>query len=175
MRKPPKARAINGIISACIVVFFFVHAAMGGASTLFGLPRTLSFVAWLGVAAICAHIITSIITSYQQLNDEEHPPSSRKKRHLALKWATGGLLAVVAIVHVVTSQVLGAGSAFATGTGVALMTLLVVVLAVHICVGAKSLLTDLRLDKRYLLPLRIAVCVIAAVLVVMSILAGFAS
>ena len=95
------ARFINGVISAAIVVFFLVHASMGTLSALFDFKSSLAWTVWIGVVVVLAHILVSVVTSIQQLNDKKYPPSTRKKLHLLLKWITGVLLAVAAIVHIV--------------------------------------------------------------------------
>lgn len=166
MRNSSRARLVNGVISVCIVVLFLVHGVLGGASALFGFSGSFSWVVWIGVAAIVAHVATSVVTSRQQLGDPERPPSSRKKRHLALKWATGGLLAVVAAVHVGSSLMLGPENVLASTSGMVLAAVLACVLALHICVGAKSLVTDLGLSRTLIAPFRVVVCLVALVVVI---------
>jgi hypothetical protein len=103
-----------------IVVFFLVHAALGSLSGLFGLKSPLAWLVWVGVALIAAHIVVSVVTSREQLSDVEHPPSVRKKRHLVLKWATGGLLAAAAIAHIATMWTWGAEAVQSAASGAAL-------------------------------------------------------
>ncbi len=161
MRRPP-ARFFNGIVSAIIVVFFLAHGTMGGVSALTGFTSPFSLLVWGGVALIGVHVVASIVTSHQQLADRERPPSARKKRHLALKWATGCLLAVAACVHIVAPRVLGAAFAQSPAWNAAIIVLLSVALAVHLCVGSKSLLKDLEIDRRHKTAFRVVVCAFAA-------------
>lgn len=159
MRKSSKSRFVNGVIAALITVFFVVHGLMGGLSLSAGIPSSLSWLAWGGVVLAGCHVVASIVTSKEQLSDVERPPSARKKRHLALKWATGGVLAVLAIVHMVIPK----GSLIATVALVALSA----ALAVHVWVGSKSLLKDVGIDRRYQTPLRVVICAFAVVAVCM--------
>ena len=108
------------------------------------------------------HVVLSIVTSYQQLTDVEFPPSSRKKRHLALKWFTGALLACSIATHIACVRVPGLVASFPLLPKLATVVLSIV-LAWHICVGMKSLLKDIGLSKRLMTPLRVVVCVLAAV------------
>ena len=132
MSQGSKARRFNGVVSAAITAIFLAHSVLGGLAAITGFISPLAWLVWVGVGLICVHVVASIVTSREQLSDVERPPSSRKKRHLALKWATGGLLAAVALAHVVLPK----SSELATACILALC----VVLAVHLCVGSKSLL-----------------------------------
>ncbi|MBQ9042430.1 MAG: hypothetical protein IJ111_15680 [Eggerthellaceae bacterium] len=156
--KSSKARVVNGVIAALITIIFLVHGTMGSLSALFGFSGALAWVVWGAVILACLHVVVSALTSAQQLTDKEFPPSRRKKAHLALKWVTGGLLAVAAIAHIILPK----SSVAAAGVIVAVS----VVLAVHVWVGSKSLLTDLGFSRRYMWPLRIVVCLFAALFVV---------
>ena len=156
--KSSKARVVNGVIAALITIIFLVHGTMGSLSALFGFSSALSWVVWGAVILAGLHVVMSMVTSTQQLTDREFPPSRRKKAHLALKWVTGGLLAVVAIAHIILPK----SSVTAAGVIVAVSVLL----AVHVCVGSKSLLTDLGFSKRYKWPLHVVVCLFAAVFAV---------
>ena len=155
--KSSKARVVNGVIAALITVIFLVHGTMGSLSALFGFSGAFAWVVWGAVILAGLHVAASLVTSAQQLTDREFPPSRRKKAHLALKWATGVLLAIVAIAHIVLPK----SSTVAAGVIVAVS----VVLAVHVCVGSKSLLKDLGLGRRYKWPLRIVVCLFTALFV----------
>ena len=126
-------------------------------------------VAVLLVSAVKALI--SVFTSREQLTDVERPPSARKKRHLALKWATGGLLLAAAAVHVVVMRTWGAAAAQSTATGAVLTIVLATVLAIHLCVGSKSVLKDLGIDRRYMTPFRVVVCAFAVLFAVSAIAA----
>lgn len=153
MDKRSKARRVNGIIAALITVFFLVHGTMGSLSSIFGFTNSFPWVVWIAVGLIGIHAVVNILTSVQQLNDAEHPPSRRKKAHLALKWATGGLLAAIAVAHIVLPKSSAAAAFLIIGVSVAL--------AAHLCVCAKSLLSDLALDSRGKWPFRVVVCLFA--------------
>ena len=157
MSKGSKARLVNGVVSALIVVFFLVHGTLGGLSALFGFKGSFSWLVWVGVVLIVFHIVVSVVTSRQQLSDIEHPPSQRKKRHLVLKWTTGCLLAAAAVIHIVVMRLYGADAVQSTMSGALLTAVLAVVLAVHLCVGSRSLLKDLGVDRRYKMAFRIIV------------------
>ena len=151
MRKHRSARFVNGVLTAAAIVLLAVHAALGSLSAVTGLSRELLWMVWGAVGLVVAHVVASVVTSREQLTDAERPPSARKKRHLALKWVTGGSLAIAVVAHI-----------FLPHDG--LLSLLVVVavclaLAVHLCVGARSLLKDLGLDRRYKTAFRVVVCV----------------
>ncbi len=148
---------MNGVIAALITIIFLVHGAMGSLSAVFGFSGALAWVVWGAVILACVHVAMSLITSVQQLNDAERPPSARKKAHLALKWVTGGLLAIIAIAHIVLPKSAVAAAYVIIGVSV--------VLAAHLCVCAKSLLSDLGIDRRWKWPFRVLVCVLAALFV----------
>ena len=150
-------RSVNGVIAALITIIFLVHGAMGSLSAVFGFSGALAWVVWGAVILACVHVAMSLITSVQQLNDAERPPSARKKAHLALKWVTGGLLAIIAIAHIVLPKSAVAAAYVIIGVSV--------VLAAHLCVCAKSLLSDLGIDRRWKWPFRVLVCVLAALFV----------
>ena len=172
MRKRSGARFANGIISALIVAFFAVHSFLGGLEALVSLPSPAPWIMWVGVGIVAVHVVTSVVTSYQQLSDAEFPPSTRKKRHLALKWVTGGLLAIAAGAHIVCVQTFGPDAVQVNVSVMVVVLLLVVVLCVHVWVGAKSLVTDLEQDKGLVRPFRACVCVFALVAVCL-VVAGF--
>ncbi len=155
-------RFANGVVSAAIVVFFLAHATLGTLLGLIGFMSPLAWLVWAGVALVGVHVMLSIFTSREQLTDSERPPSTRKKRHLALKWATGCLLALAAVAHVVAIRLGGAAVVQSTVTGALLTVSLAAVLAVHLCVGSRSLLKDLSISRGYKLAFRIVVCAFAA-------------
>lgn len=157
MNARSKARFANGIVSAVLVVFFLVHGLLGCAVILFGYSSPFAWAVWAGMALVGVHVVASIVTSREQLSDKERPPSPRKKRHLALKWATGAGLAVCVAAHVLLKD---AFSARAATVAVAAM------LAVHLCVGSKSLLADLNIDRRFQTAFRVVACAFAVVFVV---------
>ena len=167
MRKRLNMRLANGVASAAIVCFFLLHGLLG--SFAFALPSAHPFlwVVWIGVGFVVLHVMLSVVTSYQQLTDVEFPPSSRKKRHLALKWLTGILLACSIVTHIACARVPGLVASFPLLPTLATVVLSIV-LAWHICVGMKSLLKDIGLSKRLMTPLRIVMCVLAAVFCFMT-------
>ena len=148
-----KARIANGIIAALITVIFLVHGIMGSLWATLGFSSSLSWVVWGALIVVGLHVVMSVVTSSQQLNDAERPPSRRKKAHLALKWVTGGLLAVVALVHIVLPKSLDASAFVIVAVSIAL--------AAHLCTCAKSLLSDLAIDRRWKWPFRVFVCLCA--------------
>lgn len=154
MRKRVTPRFVNGVIALVITVAFIVHGVLGSVSGLTGYTSPFTWLIWGAVGLVGAHVVASVVTSYQQLTDSKRPPSPRKKRHLLLKWVTGGLLAVAAAGHILLPK----GSAIAS---VAII-IVAVTLAVHLCVGAKSLLKDLGADARHKMAFRVAVCAFAA-------------
>lgn len=154
MRRRITARLVNGILAAGVTVAFLAHALLGGVSAVTGYTSGLIWLVWVFAALAVAHIVASGVTSHEQLTDAERPPSVRKKRHLLLKWVTGGLLLVVACVHVLLPR--------ETWSAIAVTVALAAVLAVHVCVGSKSLLKDLGIDRRYKMVFRVVVCTIAA-------------
>ena len=161
MRKNTNIRTLNGIASALIVGVFFLHAAFGSSPGLSGLWIRIAPLVWIGVAIIAVHVALSVATSVQQLTDTVRPPSSAKKRHLVLKWVTGVLLAAAAVAHAGCVHAAGAGAVHATATGTVLAVCVLVLLTWHVCVGTKSLLKDLNIDRRYRTLLRVVVCVLA--------------
>ena len=165
MVRSSKTRRFNGAVSAVITVFFLVHAALGSLSVMMGFISPLAGLVWVGVVLIIVHIVASIITSWEQLGDIEYPPSPRKKRHLALKWVTGGLLAAAAIAHIVVPGSVAASTA--------VIVAVCIVLAVHLCVGSKSLLKDLGLDTQGKTAFRIVVCAFAAACAAIVMVGGF--
>lgn len=166
------ARRINGIVSACIVVFFLAHGILGGVSALTDFSSPLTWLVWVGVAFVVVHVVLSIITSHEQLTDTVRPPSEAKKRHLLLKWVTGILLAVLVVVHIVVMRVLGPDAVQSSVTGVALIIALLVVLATHIGLGSKSLLKDLNVDRKWRNAFRIAICAIAVAIGILVLVAA---
>ena len=158
MRPRFTMRGANGVVSAVIVVFFLAHGVLGAVAGLTGFMSPYAQAVWLGVALVGVHVMASIATSVQQLTDTQRPPSARKKRHLALKWVTGLALGVLALAHVAMPK-----SSLAASVVIVVLS---AALAVHVSVGAKSLLKDLGIDRRYMSALRIVVCVVAAALVV---------
>ena len=152
-----KARLVNGIISAAIVVFFLVHGLLGCTALVLGYISPFTCLVWVGMALVVVHVVASVVTSREQLTDAERPPSPRKKRHLVLKWATGAGLAVCVATHVVLKDAYLARVAIVA---------VAVMLAIHLWVGSKSLLADLNIDRQFQRVFRIVVCAFAALFVV---------
>ncbi len=156
-----RVRKVNAIIAAVLSFFFFLHATLGIAHEQFGMSDALAFLAWFGVAAVVGHVALCIATSRYMLSDQVRPPSEKKKKHLALKWASGGVLLALVGVH------LAAGGASGAGGSIILLlatVALLIALAAHIYIGMKSLTRDLDMSKRARAPLRV-VCVCVAVAV----------
>lgn len=172
-RKGSLARRANGIVCAVIVAFFCAHAVLGSVSGLTGFSSPFTWLVWAGVVLIAIHVGLSAVTSRQQLGDVERPPSARKKRHLALKWATGAVLALAACAHVVLMRTFGPETIQSHAAGAAFTVVLAAVLAVHVCVGAKSLLKDLGIDRRYMKPFRVVVVLFAIAVSAAVIAAAF--
>ena len=166
MRKRSNMRLVNGVVSAAIACFFLAHGLLGSLVPFVaytGFPR---WIVWVGIGFVAVHVCLSVATSYEQLTDAQFPPSARKKRHLALKWATGGLLAAAVAIHVVCMR---ATSAFSPVTIALVAIVLAAVLAVHVWVGMKSLLKDIGLSKGLITPLRVATCALAVAFAVAAV------
>ena len=171
MGKRPTTRFVNGILAIVIVVFFAVHGALGAASGFFELPNSFAWLVWVGIAIVCAHVIASVITSRQQLNDAQHPPSTRKRRHLALKWVTGIALAAAVAAHIVTMRTTGETLIGAGIGGMLVIIVLVALLAAHTCIGIRSLLKDVGADRGWKTAVRVVVCTVAAAIAIACIVA----
>ena len=171
VRKRSLSRFVNGIVSAIIVCFFAAHGLIGSFASVFSFTSALRWVVWVGVALVALHVLLSALTSYLQMTDAEFPPSARKKRHLVLKWATGILLALMVVAHITCMRVSGALVPVLSAVVTALVA---VALAVHVWVGAKSLLKDIGAGTALMTPLRVVMCALAAVFAVtaLSMLAG---
>ena len=161
-------RLFNGILATVLVVFFSVHALLGSVSSFADIGHSLAWLVWVGVAIAAVHVIVSVFTSKDQLNDKVDPPSTRKKLHLVLKWVTGVALVAMVVVHVITVNVFGASVFQTMPEGAGFIMLVALALAAHVWVGAKSLVVDLGFDKRHA---RVARTVIVAVAIVVSLVA----
>ena len=166
MRKPRDIRFVNGILALAAVLFFALHGVLGALSGFLDVPNSFAWLVWGGIGLIVAHVVASIVTSRQQLGDKERPPSPRKKRHLALKWATGIALAAAVVFHIVNMQMAGESlsEAVAGPIGIIGMLALIVFLAVHICVGIKSLLKDIGASRERMNIIRVVVVAVAIAL-----------
>lgn len=154
------ARRICGIVTAALCVLVAAHMVMGGLSLVVEVSRVLEPAVWAGVALLAAHVAVCIVTSYQMMTDEKHPASRRKKRHLALKWASGAFVLAAAAAHI--AERVGEGFFAKDPVALALCAALAVLAAWHACVGAKSLLKDLDVDRRHRLAFRATACATAA-------------
>lgn len=109
---------------------------------------------------LAVHVPLCVLTSCAMLSDAARPPSARKKRHLLLKWASGGFLLAAAVAHMLMAE---KSARPECDPAFLLATLLVSgILAWHLSVGVKSLLKDLGLDRTYRNGLRLIVCVCCA-------------
>lgn len=163
MRKHSNIRLMNGIVSAVVLCFFIAHGLLGSTSALSPFETGLTWVVWIGMACVGVHLILSMVTSWQQLNDPGSPPSARKKRHLVLKWTTGLLLLVAVVVHIGFMRSYGPAATQSMASGAVATIAVAATFALHACVGGKSLLTDIFIDKKYLVVYRVVVCAFAAV------------
>lgn len=170
MGKKPTARFVNGVLAIAIAAFFAVHGIFGAVSAFVDIPRGLAWLVWAGVVVVGVHVLASVVTSYQQMADKERPPSPRKKRHLVLKWATGGALAAAAAMHIVDMQMAGGSLEGAGATGLVTLLALIAFVAVHVCVGARSLLKDIGADRNRKNIVRIATCAVCAAIAIACIM-----
>ena len=153
VRKPGGGtRRANGIVSAVICLLFLPHGIVESLPLPAGVRSAIGPIAWAGVALCLLHIVLCIATSHSMLTDTVRPPSVRKRRHLWLKWATGSLLAVAALVHI--GGMLGMWPALLSAPRLAMVSVLAALLVIHACVGAKSLLKDLDIDRVHRNPVR---------------------
>ncbi len=152
-------RRFNAVVAACLVIFFFAHAALGAFSEATGYTSNLKWIVWIFAALVIVHMSLSLATSYYMVTDTLRPPSEAKIRHLALKWASGMLLLVLAVLHML----------HIANLGVPLMIVLLGVIAWHSFVGTKSLTRDLNLSRKLRIPLRI--CIIVAAVAIAGIIA----
>ena len=161
MFKSSKTRIANGVVAAFVACFFAVHGMLGAFESVLPLSGRLVWTVWVGVGFVGVHVLISVATSYQKLTDSARPPSARKKRHLTLKWATGIVLAMAVGAHIACMRSPDVFSAVSPAAK--LVTVAVaVILAWHVCVGMKSLLKDIGLSKKLIVPLRVLTCVLAA-------------
>ncbi|WP_172136738.1 hypothetical protein [Adlercreutzia sp. ZJ473] len=140
-----------------LVAAFFLHAIVGTLWLRFGFSDHLAWVVWVAVGVAGAHIGLSAATSRSMLTDRQRPPSRRKRMHLVLKWASGGMLLAAALIHM---------AAGLTGRAPEARCFLLVVVALltwHCLVGAKSLLKDLDIPTRLKGSLRALMITVAAV------------
>lgn len=143
-----KLRLLNALVASAIAVFFLAHSALGTASLFIeGLVNSLPWLVWAMFGAAGAHVLASVGATALMLTDTERPPSSRKKRHFVLKWATGAVLAAAIAVHLFCILCPGSLPVFPHQTKVSFLFLLAA-LAWHIGIATKSLARDLGIGKR---------------------------
>lgn len=143
-----KLRLLNALVASAIAVFFLAHSALGTASLFIeGLVNSLPWLVWAMFGAAGAHVLASVSTTAFMLTDIARPPSSRKKRHFVLKWATGSVLAAAIAVHLFCILCPGSLPVFPHQTKVSFLFLLAA-LAWHVGIATKSLARDLGIGKR---------------------------
>ena len=143
-----KLRLLNALVASAIAVFFLAHSALGTASLFIeGLVNRLPWLVWAMFGAAGAHVLASVGATALMLTDTERPPSSRKKRHFVLKWATGAVLAAAIAVHLFCILCPGSLPVFPHQMKVSFL-LLLAALAWHVGIATKSLARDLGIGKR---------------------------
>lgn len=172
-----RARRANGIVAGLLAVFFLgAHGLLGSIVALIPLDSTLSWIAWIGTAAIAVHVGLNVRVTIEKLSDPEKPPSTRKKAKIALRWATGIVLVLAIGLHVASMCTQGADAAQSTLPGVAITIALIIAIAIHVCLCMKSLIRDLggskELKDRITPFARVTLCVYACLLCAISI-AGY--
>ncbi len=140
-----KLRLFNALVASAIAVFFLAHSALGTASLF--VEGLVNSVPWLVWAMAGAHVLASVGATALILTGTERPPSSRKKRHFVLKWATGSVLAATIAVHLFCILCPGSLPVFLHQTKVSFL-LLLAALAWHVGIATKSLARDLGIGKR---------------------------
>lgn len=160
-------RRVNAIAALALACFFLTHAALGVLSARMLVSDELAFIAWGGAAVGACHMALCVFTSRSMLTDADRPPSSKKKRHLALKWVTGIALALMAACHMAA----GGGKA-ADGDAFRTMLLIVLLAALvwHSVVGVKSLTRDLGITSRARAPMRAAAIAVGAAIAMAALL-----
>lgn len=167
-------RRANGVVAAILVVFFLcVHSLLATLSFVLPLTNHFSWLVWAASAAIVIHIVLSAIVTREKLSNPEKPPSTKKKLKMGLRWATGILIAVLVCVHAASVVLFGSSAVRSTAVGKASVLALIVLVAVHVCAGVKSLVRDLGASKeqkdKLKTPLRLAIGFFAAILFVLAV------
>lgn len=143
-----KLRLLNALVASAIAAFFLAHSALGTASLFAeGLVNSVPWLVWIMFGAVGVHVLASVSATCLMLTDTERPPSSRKKRHFVLKWATGAVLAAAIAVHLFCTLCPGSLPVFPNQTKVSFL-LLLAALAWHVGIATKSLARDLGIGKR---------------------------
>lgn len=143
-----KLRLVNALVASAIAVFFLAHSTLGVASLFVeGLVNSVPWLVWIMFGAVAIHMLASVGATVLMLTDTERPPSSRKKRHFVLKWATGAVLAAAIAVHLFC--ILCPSSLPVVPHQIkASFLLLLAALAWHVGIATKSLARDLGIGKR---------------------------
>lgn len=149
-----RIRRINAAVAASLVVFFLVHACLGSIEQIQPIQSSLRWITWIFAGLILVHIALTVATSYYMMTDSVRPPSKAKVRHLILKWVSGGILLLLALLHVFGFSELR----------IPLMVGLLGVIVWHSFVGVKSLIRDLNMPRELKMPIRVALIVIGAII-----------
>ena len=162
-----KARRANGFVAGLLVLFFFcAHGLLGSLSLAFPLINHFAWVVWAGTALIVVHVVLSAFTTREKLTKADKPPTAKKKLKIALRWATGILIAITACAHIGSVMLFGGSAVESTQVGKIAVLAVIALLALHVCLGVKSLVRDLGASKEQKdslkTPLRLVICLIAA-------------
>ena len=167
-----KLRLFNALVVSAIAVFFLAHSALGTASLFVeGLVNSVPWLVWAMFGVVGAHVLASVGATALMLTDTERPPSSRKKRHFVLKWATGSVLAATIAVHLFCILCPGSLPVFPCQTKVSFL-LLLAALAWHVGIATKSLARDLGIGKRTRDAMRAAYVLAVFALIALVVLAS---
>ena len=143
-----KLRLVNALVASAIAVFFLAHSTLGAASLFVeGLVNSVPWLVWIMFGAVGVHVLASVGATCLMLTDTERPPSSRKKCHFVLKWATGAVLAAAIAVHLFCILCPGSLPSFSHQIKASFL-LLLAALAWHVGIATKSLARDLGIGKR---------------------------
>ena len=103
-RQRSLARRANGVVTALLVAFFLgAHGLLGSASAIVALDSSLSWIAWIGTAAIAVHVCLNVRVTVEKLSDPEKPPSAHKKAKIALGIVIAVIIVII-VAFVVTSM-----------------------------------------------------------------------
>lgn len=143
-----KLRLLNALVASVIAVFFLVHSMLGAASLFVeGLTNSVPWLVWIMFDVVGVHVLASVGATALMLVDTDRPPNSRKKRHFALKWATGAVLAATIAAHLF-SILCPSSLPSLPGQAKVPLPLLLAALAWHVGIATKSLARDLGIGKR---------------------------
>lgn len=167
-KKRSLPRRANGFVAGFLVVFFFLaHSLLGSLSLVAPISNNFAWIAWIGTSVVAVHVVLSVLTTREKLTQADKEPTLKKKLKIAARWATGLAIAAVAGLHITSIVLYGDSAVQSTQVGNVAVLVLVVLLAVHVFLGIKSLVRDLGASKeqkdQLKTPLRVAVCLVAAV------------